>query len=386
MAGRMVLMIWKNRFAAAALGLLGGGVSVMSAVVAPSTSAACTCFSLARPEAPLVGRNHDWEVTEGLVLVNKRGVEKTAGIVEPFDRGWTSRFGSVTFTQYGRDLPQGGMNERGLVVATLWLEGAEFPPPDQRMELGPTQWVQYQLDTASSVDEVLESLGQVRISREVPVHYFAADASGAAAAIEFLGGQAVVHRTGRDMPDAVLTNSTYEASLATLKGLGSANNEGAPPRRGSSLDRFTRAARLSRSLAEGSAAGASRRGTVPALPRSELVSGIFAVLDSVSQTHTVWSIVYEPDAGRIHFRSARDRGIKVIDLAALDFDCLSPVLMTDVDLEGEGSLEGRWETYTRQANGALIRKSFRETSFLSDTPGDLLEALTVWPEQSRCAR
>ena len=32
---------------------------------------------------------------------------------------WVSKYGSVTFNQYGRELPTGGMNEAGLVVETI---------------------------------------------------------------------------------------------------------------------------------------------------------------------------------------------------------------------------------------------------------------------------
>jgi penicillin V acylase-like amidase (Ntn superfamily) len=30
----------------------------------------------------------------------------------------------VTFNQYGRNFPSGGMNEAGLVIELMWLEGS----------------------------------------------------------------------------------------------------------------------------------------------------------------------------------------------------------------------------------------------------------------------
>ena len=35
---------------------------------------------------------------------------------------WTSKFGSVTFNQYGKDNPMGGVNERGLVIEVMELQ------------------------------------------------------------------------------------------------------------------------------------------------------------------------------------------------------------------------------------------------------------------------
>lgn len=37
--------------------------------------------------------------------------------------GWTSRYASVTFNQWGREFPMDGMNEAGLVVALVGAHG-----------------------------------------------------------------------------------------------------------------------------------------------------------------------------------------------------------------------------------------------------------------------
>ena len=52
------------------------------------------------------------DVGDGLLVVNQRGMVRTA-LVGPGDRAakWTSRYGSVTFNQYGRDSL--GRHERG---------------------------------------------------------------------------------------------------------------------------------------------------------------------------------------------------------------------------------------------------------------------------------
>ena len=72
---------------------------------------ACTTFCLVGKGEVLFGRNYDWTIGDALVLVNKRGVAKTATIIDS-DNGakWISKYGSVTFNQYGRENPTGGRN------------------------------------------------------------------------------------------------------------------------------------------------------------------------------------------------------------------------------------------------------------------------------------
>ena len=83
----------------------------------------------------MVGSNLDWIVGDGLVIVNKRNVSKTAQLPPEGGEGqpasWTSKFGSVTFNLAGLERPFGGMNEAGLVVASMMLETTEYPEPDK---------------------------------------------------------------------------------------------------------------------------------------------------------------------------------------------------------------------------------------------------------------
>ena len=73
--------------------------------------------------------------------------------------------------------------------------------------LGVLEWIQYQLDTAEAVDDVLASDKRVRIDGRVPLHYLVSDRTGRAATIEFLHGRLVAH-VGDALPVPVLTNST----------------------------------------------------------------------------------------------------------------------------------------------------------------------------------
>src|SRR6185436_401188 len=162
---------------------------------------ACTTFCT----RGLFGRNYDFEIGDGIVVVNKRGMSKESNTPSPAK--WTSRFGSVTFNQFGRDNPTGGMNEKGLVVELMWLNETRYPDADARPELGTLEWIQYQLDTAATVSDVIASEEKVRIaSTSVPLHFLVADAKGDVAAIEFLNGAMVVHRGAN-----ALANDPYES-------------------------------------------------------------------------------------------------------------------------------------------------------------------------------
>ncbi len=112
-----------------------------------SQAFACTTFSLWTGNQPVIGKNYDWSVGGGFVFTNKAGVAKKALLLsadEPVQ--WMSRYPSVTFNQYGREFPLGGMNSQGLVVEIMWLERSTFPETDERKAINQLQWIQNQLD------------------------------------------------------------------------------------------------------------------------------------------------------------------------------------------------------------------------------------------------
>jgi choloylglycine hydrolase len=119
-----------------------------------STALACTSFLIQDDKRPLMGKNYDWDLGHGIVVVNQRGREKTGLAANETDRPptWTAQYGSVTFNQYGREFPVGGMNEAGLAVEVLWNFSVDYPDPDKRPSLNELQWIQYQLDNYASVN------------------------------------------------------------------------------------------------------------------------------------------------------------------------------------------------------------------------------------------
>lgn len=327
---------------------------------------ACTTFCLRDGERILFGKNYDWEVGEGLLVVNQRGVAKQADTGERLAR-WVSRYGSVTFNQYGRGFPSGGMNEAGLAVELMWLSGSRYPQADSRSTLDVLEWIQYQLDNHATVAEVLASDGQVRIAGTVPLHYLVADRTGQVATIELLDGRMVAH-TGDRLPYAALANSTYEESVRFARAAEASERRSFDR---SSLGRFAHAANRSQGFRAG----------------SDAVTYAFDTLAAVAQPgYTQWSIVYELDRLRVHFRTLGNQAIRSVSLGELDFRCSPPVGILDLHAQLSGDVTKRLVPYTRQANRDLLAAAVRKTDFLADTPEAEIERLARLPEATVCRR
>src|SRR5436190_1954664 len=174
---------------------------------------ACTTFCLRGPGEVLFGRNYDFTIGDALIFVNKRGLSKTATDGDSRNPAkWVAKFGSVTFNQFGRENPTGGMNEMGLVVEQMWLDETEYPKDDAYPTLGTQEWMEYLLDTSATTAEAVNNAEGVRIISDVKVHYLISDKNGTAAAIEFIKGRMVVH-AGDTLAVKTLTNDTYEKSI-----------------------------------------------------------------------------------------------------------------------------------------------------------------------------
>jgi choloylglycine hydrolase len=330
---------------------------------------ACTTFAAGRGARTLVGKSYDFDFGHGLVVVNKRGLSKRAELMRP-DQGtparWTARYASLTFNQYGRELPLGGINERGLVVEIMWLQQTRFGAPVKgRPTVNELQLIQHLLDTAATTAEAVAAARRLQVARIYGrVHYMACDAGGACATLEYLDGKLVVHQ-GAALPLRVLTNSTYARSLAAARrhrGLGG----GRPtPGGSSSLARYTRAATLARRM------------------RAPTVAGAFSVLESVRQSMTQWQIVYEPARRRVHFRLPGDRRHTTVELGKLELACKTPVRIMDI----KGTVlekRARWYPYTRKANTRLVRLSFKALKLR--LPPGAVEGIGAYPERASCAR
>jgi choloylglycine hydrolase len=335
---------------------------------------ACSTFVLKSGTHLVFGRNYDWAIGHGLVIVNKRNlIKKSPPLADPSAKPveWVSKYGSITFNQYGKEFPMGGMNEAGLVVEVMWLEGSVYPAADSRPEFSELQWVQYQLDTASSVKEVIASDSSLRIStNSVPIHFLVSDKTGEAVTVEFLDGKMVYH-TAETLPVKALTNSTYKDSMEYLKNHKGFGGEREIGFSGNSLDRFARAANM---LAQYD----------PSKDKA-IVDYAFSILDSVDNPEwTQWSIVYDVTNRAIHFKTKDAPKIKKLSFANFDFDCKSSSKVIDMQTDKTGNISGHFTNYSTKINRKLIDRSFKGTEFLENTPEAVMDQRARYPDSIYC--
>jgi choloylglycine hydrolase len=332
-----------------------------------NSSSACTTFFINKNGQMIFGRNYDWVTGAGIICTNLRGLQKTSMKMEDGNSlNWVSNYGSITFNQYGKEFPTGGMNEKGLVVELMWLDGTKFPAPDDRPSVNVLQWIQYQLDQNKTVDEVIATDKILRInSNGTPIHYLIADAGGNVATIEFLDGKMVVHK-GKELPFAVLTNNTYDESIQQTKGL--ANRAFAD----NSIDRFARACSMVQQYQLQDI-------------NTPVVDYAFTILDKVSQNDwTKWSIVYDLTAKKISFKSHDFTKIKTVSFSSFDFSCKSMPKMFNINQDPKGDIAASFKNFSIDEGKPILEKAVNESKSQVTIPESAKEALLNYPMQVKC--
>ena len=349
--------------------------SVIIACLVPQDTQSCTSFCFETEDQLLFGRSFDWHVGNGLVIVNKGNVSKTAWLGAIIDQpvaAWTSKYGSITFNQVGRELPFGGINEAGLVVEELIFRKGRYPSQDSRPAIGYLQWIQYQLDNYSTVDEVLSSDSHIMIfksQRRNVLHYIACDRGGNCAIIEFIDGKMVYH-TKKTMPVKVITNTyTYEQSIEYLSLHTGFGGKFPIPTGTDGLHRFTRAANLLKNYD-------------PKTFKSAM-DCVFNILSSVKQYTTLWNIVYDMKNFRIYFRTSENHKIRYFDLRSFDFSCDTPVKVLDINAELSGNVTKNFLNYTKQVNRSLVQEL---QHYYNNVSEESIELISQAPERTFCIR
>jgi len=339
--------------------------------LSPTEAGACTGFFIGGQDGRLMAFSYDWPVSGGRLVVNPGGLAKKAMVADGLTAAsWTAKFGSVTFNQYGREFPSGGVNRAGLAMHALWLDATSYSKSD-----GPAiealQWIQHCLDSYRSVDEVAASARTMAISSPAALHFLACDASGDCAVIEFLDGAPMI-RAGDELPLPVLTNSTYALSIAALDRSLGYGGAVAPRDEESSLDRFVRVA--------------NRLNTIRVGDPGDPVERAFTMLAEVDpKSENKWRIVYDLRAKQVHFtvRGNPERGL--VRLTQIELYCNESGART-LDLSGafSGDVAAALKPYRTEDNLALVRSSVALTEFLQPFPEDRLLQLASYPDGLQC--
>ncbi len=272
---------------------------------------ACSAFKVQNTNGNFrIGRSFDWYffLTHGEAMINGRDVKKKAfnSKDKKNPAQWTSKYGSVSFTQFGRDLPLGGMNEQGLVVEILQMDGTKYDSTADRPFVNESQWVQYVLDQAKDLKEVVSLTKKIRIDSDfVGVHYFVCDQKANCAVLEYKNGEAIFY-SGDQLPVPAVTNSFY--SEYDKKNLNKRDWYRTSEARFETLNFDLNQKSVSANLDE----------------------HVFDILEDVRSrgwvhdallAKTLWQISYDPKLLQIEFKTRLHPKLQTISLAKLDFSC-----------------------------------------------------------------
>jgi choloylglycine hydrolase len=340
-------------------------------------SSGCTTFCLSDNNDIIFGRSYDWDLGYGFLMINQRNLEKNRFLYfaqKPVV--WTSKYGSVSFNQYGKEYPLGGMNEKGLVIEVMMLNETQYSPQDNRAALDELGWVQYQLDNSASINDVIESAKRVTISDKslVKLHFLITDSTGNTMAVEFINGKCVFYNNSQ-LPQECLTNNTYASSVEYLKSFNGFGGKNAIDYQNhssaNSLERFAIAADMIKNYKPE--------------PERSIEDYSFSILDNVKdQKRSQFQIVYNIKKKEIFFRSLESTNIKSINLHHLRFDCNAPKLMFDINTQCNGDIYNLLKPYNAAINKELVQKAYRETGI--NLPANILEEILAWPETVKCTK
>lgn len=329
---------------------------LISAALALTDASACSRITFVDAENTIVtGRTMDWSVDDDVVLrLMPRGVErKSTAKEEP--ASWKARYGSVIAISFGTSL-NSGMNERGLVIDTLWLNETNYGTrkAGQQSVLG-NEFPLYVLDNFASVEEVVEALeaGKVHIQEDkVPgtdtalkIHFILTDKTGDNAVVEFVGGKLNVHRQKGRV--AMTNDPTYEKmreieTQFRKKGL-LMNMPGSPL----STDRYLRAVGWSDQVANDAEEDVNKSPTsAKVLSIMRAVSTPLGVSNKVSPENcsTLWRAMADPVHGLFWIDSAFNFGVFRVDFSKLDFGGVEKILpVRRLPLEAAGDASERFE-------------------------------------------
>ncbi len=281
----------------------------------------CTTFVLENDSSLVFGRNLDWVSDNGVIVVNKRNIAKESLVFAPEKATeWTSKYGSVTFNQFGKEFPFGGINEKGLVVEIMVVAG-KYPNFDNRTAINELQWVQYQLDNASTIEEVIASDKHIRISIiDQSLHFLVCDRLGNVAVIEFDENGIHVSKAS-DLPVPVLENETYAKSLQKSR-----NNKKC---------RFGTVSKMINSY-DGKSDSAA-------------INYSFDILNEVVLDGS-WSIVYDIKNMEIHFKTSSHQTIRKIRVNDFNFSCDQNSLLYDLEKKGKGYINLNFMNFSTELN------------------------------------
>ncbi len=306
----------------------------------------CSAIVLKNKTQLFLAKNFDWTYREGILIKNLRGTSKSAYFTHAGTPAqWISKYGSITFNQNGKEMPYGGMNEKGLVVEMLWLEVTRYNINDEKEYVNELEWIQYQLDNFETVQQVLDQLNDLKIYPiKGKIHYLLTDASGESVIIEYLSGNPIAYKKEANACQAITNGSvayseSFKNQLRRIR-----KNNTAPSYRYYHLEQHI-----------------SKIGNQPELTESYAFEILKSVTIPKGDFKTMWSIVYNVTEKKISFFTDSHKEIKTIHLAALDFD--SALGYFSLNQSEQINLSNQLKAFTEPINHSYVSPSLIHLGF-----------------------
>jgi hypothetical protein len=259
--------------------------SLVDSGVKTQPAFACTGFTARSPQGErLLGRNFDWyrhpalllfaDPPDGFASVSMVDISYL-GFKGPIDLEDPAGLSELLKSPY---LPFDGMNERGLAVGMMAVPHSEGGDDPAKPTLDSLEAIRLLLDYAADVDQAIVLLEQYNVDwgGGPAIHYMLADASGASAVVEYIGGQPQVFRSPHSWQ--ISTNFLF-AEVPLDKA-------------GAECSRYKTAdAALSHSAGVLDAQGAM---------------GLLQRVSGTGTTATIWSVVYNLSSGQVQVVMDRD--------------------------------------------------------------------------------
>lgn len=337
----------------------------------------CTTLQLKGSESLLLAQNYDFYYSHGLAIANPRGFAKVAlGKDERASARWTSKYGSVTFNQFARELPVCGMNERGLAVGSMWHDAHKPAPRRVSGFVNELQWIQYQLDCCSTVQEVIGGLQDVELNVAMyPMHYLVCDRAGHAAIVEHDGTKL---KAFESLSFYGCSNAGIVETLDYFSGFESRHSDDITFKH-PVLDRAVKALLMAREFRNRDVPTDAVTQAFSALDKVRLQVGMRDLFrwigKGVPPSQTVWQIIFNLRSMEVHFRTLKRKRVMWFAVGTFDFSPTAPAMTFDVGAALDGDVSGMFEPYTRAANEKIVRQSFRpiEDQFPPSEQEELIE-------------
>lgn len=349
---------------------------VLAGLIAfPQSAFPCTGIRIGSTFMVTVGQNIGWFwPLDAALVVNKRGMKKSGLTASATDTPaqWTSKYGSMTLNPVGREFPLGGVNEKGLTVQGLHSYDGRYEISSGLPTMQMFQWIQYQLDISSTIEEAIANALKVRPydNAQLTLHFMICESSGRCATFEWLHGKPMEVRYEKMMPVPVFTNSDYASSVDAYQKCATDScplPEDAP---NFSLKRFVQAA----------------RGTAAYDNSQNPYMYMFKLLDTVKQPFPLasWSVVIrnahaDTDPNSVLTLSVSAPGAKEIqyaDLRKFDLSCKTPAQMMLLDLKQFDDVRKKFRDYDIELQKRLASGS--------RAPENLQKILVNYPDSTTC--